>query len=460
MYKKVHLRLTALCAGITAALMVVMSLCYLYVSETGLYRNQYNSFKNDINTIATNLEQQSVISMEWLSKMEAQGNYAFLVLDNDVPFLYNSLTGNADSLKHTVLKESLDFYRQSFSIGSAPEVPPSPYASYHTEYRFSSPSSGEDYFGSVIIIEKRASVLEIAVVSPLSLLEKQIFHQRVRFFFIDLAAILLLGAFSWIFTGILLRPIAESQRRQAQFIASASHELRTPLAVILSSAECCANTGQEQKAGFLKTIKQEGLRMSRLIEDLLTLTESDGHHFSIRKKSVELDTLLLNTCEAFEALARENALSLCLALPPEPLPPCLCDPDRIRQVLSILIHNAISYTPAQGKILLSLSYRSSSCKKAPEKNVFYTEPAHEKDLRRKSAFYLSVSDNGIGISDEDRKKIFDRFYRVEKSRSTKDHFGLGLSIACEIVHAHRGSIAVADSKEGGAVFTVALPERV
>ncbi len=71
MFRKVHMRLTLLCAGITAVIMIIMSLCYLYVSETGLYRNQFQSFQNDINTITTNLEQQSVISMEWLSKMEA-----------------------------------------------------------------------------------------------------------------------------------------------------------------------------------------------------------------------------------------------------------------------------------------------------------------------------------------------------------------------------------------------------
>jgi len=434
MYKKVHLRLTLLCAGITAALMIVMSLCYLYISETGLYTNQYNSFRNDINTIATNLEQQSVISMEWLSKMEAQGNYAFLVLDNNIPFLYNSLTENPDSANHTILEESLDFYRQSFDISDAPQIPSSPYMSYHTEYRFQSPSTGKFYFGSVITIEKNSSLLQIVVISPLSLMEKQISQQRIRFLFIDLGAIAIFTVFSWFFIGILLKPIQESQKRQNSFIASASHELRTPLAVILSSAECFENVDHDRQVSFLKTIRQEGHRMSRLIEDMLTLTESDNHHFSIHKKPVELDTLLLNTCEAFEALAKEKSISLSLALPDESLPFCICDPDRIRQVLSILLHNAISYTPEQGKIRVSISVK-------------------------KANFFLSVSDNGIGISDEDKKKIFDRFYRAEKSRSTKGHFGLGLPIAWEIIHAHHGSITVADSKEGGSVFTVCLPEK-
>ena len=75
----------------------------------------------------------------------------------------------------------------------------------------------------------------------------------------------------------------------------------------------------------------------------------------------------------------------------------------------------------------------------------------------KEKFYLSVKDNGIGISDEEKKKVFDRFYRAEKSRSTKGHFGLGLSIAYDIIKAHNGSIRVTDAEGGGAVFTVILP---
>ena len=93
MFEKVHLRLTLLCACITAVIMIVMSLCYLYVSEAGLYKNQFQAFKNDINTITANLDGQSVITMEWLSKMEARGNYIFFLSDNGVPFLYNTLSG-------------------------------------------------------------------------------------------------------------------------------------------------------------------------------------------------------------------------------------------------------------------------------------------------------------------------------------------------------------------------------
>lgn len=431
MFRKVHMRLTLLCAGITAVIMIIMSLCYLYVSETGLYRNQFQSFQNDINTITTNLEQQSVISMEWLSKMEAQGSYFFYVLDGGVPFLYNQLSGaQGNSTRNILLEECRNIYQKIIAEDTSLQTGPS-YLSSHFEFEFVSESTGNKYFGSVISMGQYASSLEIIVLSSLQSLENQILEQRFHFILIDLAAIILLTVFSWLFTGLLLKPIMENHQKQVQFVASASHELRTPLAVILSAAECCKNASAEKQEGFLKTISREGLLMSSLVNDMLTLSGSDNQRFAIRTKPIELDTLLMNSFEAFDPLAREKSISLSVSLPDGALPLCSADPERVSQVISILLHNAISYTPEHGKIELSLSYK-------------------------KEHFYLSVKDNGIGISDEDKKKIFDRFYRVEKSRSAKGHFGLGLSIAYEIVKAHGGSLQVTDAEGGGSIFTVIL----
>lgn len=428
MYKKVHLRLTILCTGITAAIMVIMSFAYLYISENSLYRNQYNSFKNDMNTIATNLEQQSVITMEWLSKMETQSSYTFIVLDNGIPFLYNQLVTFSDPSQIILMEESMEAYQNFY------EAQPSENDDYfyHLEFWFNSASVGKDYFCSVINKNPSSSSLMIIVLSSLDSLNKQIWEQRIHFILIDGIAILLLMIFSWIFTGKLLKPVVENQKKQVQFVASASHELRTPLAVILSSAECCKNASEKEKSGFLKNIINEGLRMSSLINDMLILSASDSHQFPIQMAPTELDTLLINSYEAFEPIARQKSISLFLKLPETSIPPCCCDPARISQVISILLHNALSYTKEHGKIHISLR--------------------HEKNH-----FSISVMDNGIGISDEDKNKIFDRFYRAEKSRSTKGHFGLGLSIACEIVTAHHGNISVKDAPEGGSIFTVNLP---
>lgn len=172
--------------------------------------------------------------------------------------------------------------------------------------------------------------------------------------------------------------------------------------------------------------------MSALIDDMLTLSGSDNHQLPVLMKPTELDTLLINLYEAFEPIAKEKSITLSLKLPENSIPLCYMDPDRISQVISILLHNAVSYTDENGKIQISLSYF-------------------------KNVFQISVIDNGIGISDEDKNKIFDRFYRAEKSRSTKGHFGLGLSIAYEIVTAHHGTISVQDAPEKGSVFIITLP---
>lgn len=436
MFRKVHLYLTALCAGITTAILIVMSLLYLYLSEKELYENQFRSFQNDINTISTSLEQQSVISMEWLSKMEARGGYTFYALDNGIPFLYNRLTNLSEASEiRSLLDACLEIYKNDYASSSTESDAGngSPYNTcVHSEFLFNPTGGKHEYHISVIELNRGTSSLQILVLSSLDFLQEQITRQRTRFFLIDIAAVLLLTLFSFFFTGKLLQPVIESRKKQTDFVAAASHELRTPLAVILSSAECCRDADEEKRTRFLDTIKQEGDILTSLVNDMLTLSASDSQRFSCRPAPVELDTLLINTYEAFEPLAAEKKLSLSVTLPEESLPLCTADSGRIVQLLSILLHNAISYTPEGGRIDLALSHK-------------------------KNRFYLTVSDTGAAIAPEDKKKIFDRFYRAEKSRSAKGHFGLGLSIASEIVKLHHGTVSVTDRPGGGSVFTVMLP---
>lgn len=346
MFRKVHLYLTALCAGITTAILIVMSILYLYLSEKELYENQYRSFQNDMNTIATSLEQQSVISMEWLSKMESRGGYTFYALDNGIPFLYNRLTNLSESSDtRKLLDACLETYRANYEISSDAEYDDSPYNTcYHVEFPYDPSGKKHELFISVIELNRGTSSMQLLVLSPLDFLREQITRQRMRFLLIDIAAILLLTLFSFFFTGKLLQPVIESRRKQTEFVAAASHELRTPLAVILSAAECCRAADSEKQTRFLETIRQEGDILTSLVNDMLTLSASDSQRFSCHPAPVELDTLLINTYEAFEPLAAEKKLSLSISLPEESIPPCTADSERIVQLLSILLHNALSYT--------------------------------------------------------------------------------------------------------------------
>ena len=448
MFRKAHFLFTLLCAGTTTAIMIFMSLLYLQVSENSLYKNHFASFRNDISTIASSLEQSTYISMQWLAGLEARNAYLIFVIDNDKPFLYNTLktgasgtkgsndTGSSNDLSgQYLLSESLQAYDMMFESETVISYSSNYFGIHHDEYEFTSPSTGEHYYSSLIDIERGLTHSRILILNPLAGLQAQITHQRLLFLLLDLLAALAFSVFSWFFTGRLLKPLQQNHENQMQFIASASHELRTPLSAILATNECCITATPQEQAGFFQTIRKEGRRMNTLIDDLLTLAHSDSGRFLIEKKEVELDTLCTNAYEAFEPLCRQKKLTLSLTLPDVPLPRLSCDPDRIAQVLSILLHNAVSYTPENGLVTLSLTCRQD----------------------RKNLFEITVSDTGVGIPDSDKKRIFSRFYRAEKSRSTKGHFGLGLSIAYEIISAHHGRISVQDNLPCGSVFVVRLP---
>lgn len=290
------------------------------------------------------------------------------------------------------------------------------------------------YYCSVIYIEKNHTFLEVLLAAPLQDLLDQISRQRFLFLGIITLALIAIWIFAWIFTGKLLDPIEANRLRQNQFIASASHELRTPLAVILS----CAETELAKKeSSELSTIKSESLRTSRLLGDMLTLLSCDTGHLEIKPVSTQLDTLVLNACEAFETMAAARHIRITAVLPEDILPDCLCDSERITQVLAVFLHNAISYTPEGGSITLSVRHCSP----------------HHRSGRH---FEIQISDTGVGISDEEKNRIFDRFYRSEKARSDKDHFGLGLSIAHDIITAHHGSITVTDTPGGGTTFIITI----
>lgn len=178
-------------------------------------------------------------------------------------------------------------------------------------------------------------------------------------------------------------------------------------------------------------METEGGRMSRLVTNLLTLARADNHTWSFHMKETDLDTLLLNAWEAFQPMAGEKQISLQIELPEGHIPPCPCDPERILQVLGILLSNAISYGAGGGTIKLTLDHQNG-------------------------VFTFRIIDHGIGIPDGEKMRIFDRFYRVDSSHSDKEHFGLGLCIAKEIIEAHCGDILVSDTPGGGTTFTIRL----
>ena len=434
MFKKLHRQMTIFSALITSGILILMAIASLVIFERGLTRNSYERFLNNGNSCVAYLETQSVLSHKWILEAKQEYGVELRILNNGKRLFFDKLneesSSNASgengrkSSVENMMAEAARISREEQGL----DVEYTGSISLPKEVYFET----ADFYACTALIPKGSGVLSLVLVYPLDGLKGQIFHQRILWGGLLLIAVLALVVFSWFFTGKMLRPLEANQKKQTQFIASASHELRSPLAVILSSVQAIeADPGECRH--FLLAIKNEGNRMSRLIGDMLVLANADNKSWSIMKSPCELDTLLLETYERYEPLLLEKEISMNVELPDEPLSPCRCDGGRISQVLGILLDNGASYVPAGGKIRLGVE----------EKEKY---------------FRIYVEDNGPGISDENKEAVFQRFYRADSSRKDKQHFGLGLCIAKEIVTLHHGSIRIEDTKGGGTTFVIRLPK--
>ncbi|MFV0529211.1 MAG: sensor histidine kinase [Lachnospiraceae bacterium] len=427
MLKKLHRQFTIFCAVTTSLILLGLSAAYLIVSEQQMKETNYLSFLGNANASIQYLEKQTVLSHSWLLETEASYNFFFRLYDANSTFLYTSLT--ADD-QHTALfalaaRTAQESYALDINDLATDSILSESAAFTLTDKKH------RGYNVCVAKIPGENGTLALIILNPLDRLHGQLLRQRLTYAGISIFFILLLTIFAWLFTRRMLRPIRESRIQQAQFIASASHELRSPLTVILSNISALDYATKAESDTFRQVIRSEGTRMSHLIDNLLSLAHADSQNWFYTPKSIEIDTLFLRLYESYECVAAEKKLTLSVILPEEQLPKCYCDEERIRQLLSILLDNAISYTPAGGSITMTL-----------------------ENTRKK--LYLLISDTGPGIRDTDKPHIFERFYRAEASRHTKEHFGLGLSIADEIIRLHKGKIEVYDTKGGGATFRVTL----
>ena len=413
MFDKLRWKLTAFNSVITSGIMICLVLLCLSLSERNTKDQTYKNFTDTVYAVSSYLEVQNQISDDWLRQMEADPNVHISVLDAGMPLFSMTLSPEKEKLEPV--------FQTAWEIAQLP--------SGKNGYRL---FSMDGYYAAAYRIEKQDSMVDLILLYSLAQMEAVIQNQRVLVFLASSVAVFVLVIFSWLFTGKMLRPIQENQQRQTEFIAAASHELRTPLAAILSAASAMERAEPIQRSQFSDMIHREGNRMSRLIGDMLTLSSSDSKAWTLQKQPVELDMLLLEVYEAHYPLAKEQGIELTLSLYEQNVPSMNLDRDGINQVLSILLDNARNHTPAPGKIELELT-------------------VHRNNVQ------IRVSDTGPGVPDDEKRRIFERFYRSEKSRSHRGHFGLGLSIAAEIVKKHNGRIWVQDATIGGAEFVVELP---
>ena len=228
-----------------------------------------------------------------------------------------------------------------------------------------------------------------------------------------------------------VRPVAKAWQQQKQFIADASHELKTPLTVITTNVELLQNTDftENERDIFLRSISIMSGQMKQLVEKLFMLAKSDNQEISIPMETLNLSKLVLDAAISFEGVFVEKGLVLESFA--ESDIKVHGNKEGLQQVIDILLDNAGKYSTPNSTTHIEL------------KNIDWKKCC------------IKVSNPGLPISQEELKNIFQRFYRTDKARSRDGSFGLGLSIAENIVHLHKGKIW-AESQNGINSFFVEL----
>jgi signal transduction histidine kinase len=253
----------------------------------------------------------------------------------------------------------------------------------------------------------------------------------------SLVALLLVAGGGWIIARQATEPVERAIDNMRRFMADAAHELRTPVTAIRSRAEVALQRPRsaDEYARALTAVEAESARLGRIVEDLLILARADARERPIEPRRLFLDDVALDAADAARAMAERKGVQVEVGDFQEA--PMLGDAMLLRQLVMILLDNAIKFTPSGGQVRVDVQHTG------PEVS-------------------LVVSDTGIGITDDQLPHIFERFYRGDPSRTREsggqsDGVGLGLSIARWIVDEHRGAIAVESWPAKGTRIAVTVP---
>lgn len=242
---------------------------------------------------------------------------------------------------------------------------------------------------------------------------------------------------SYILAGLTLRPIKQAYEQQRRFLSDASHELRTPLAILQTDLE---NELDNTKASVAEKENsqshlEEVQRMSKIVKDLLLISCLDGDNqlFS-SKEAVDLKDVIVAATKRLQGYAEKHNIKIISSPITRETPVMIvANKEHLLQAISNLIKNGIDYNKPNGNVVVSLKYN--------QKNAV-----------------IAVSDTGIGIAEEEIPKLFDRFYRVDQSRSRQmGGSGLGLSIVQAVIHSYDGSVDIKSKPGEGTTVTLTLP---
>lgn len=433
MIAKLRKRLTILLTMMTASVLAGALFVTWRLSEAQYQSGVEELFHNNFSALCDRLAEASSITDTWLAEQEYSTQSLLFLQDNGAAMHYagalESKTPRADlqarALESTC--QTLDFSEhdsQGAIVGQ--------------EVHFSLCGMERDsYFAAAALLPRGKDGAYLLLISlqdqeMLTIHRHQSILQYLRLWLLGTLALALIS--HWLL-GKALAPTVKALRQQKEFIAAASHELRSPLAVIKASVQTIdCQSPLEQQQHLLHNIQLEADRMTHLTDDLLLLANGDLGTIPAHLQPIAPDNLCLEVYDQFYPLAKQSGHSLTLALPDHSVPAIRADEERLRQLLSIILRNAMEHTPVGTPIGMVLSGGT------PDQPVA-----------------ISVVDHGPGIPAEAKVRIFERFYRADASRTSKKNFGLGLSIAQELARLHGASLSVQDTPGGGATFVICFP---
>ncbi len=425
MFRKLKIKLILLYGITTSVILTIILVGISIVYYQQSYEQEKALVQKNAEQIVEKVTSDNIINNTWMIQMEKE-NHLIILIEENGRLLLSNCRSSKDSLKAPLVSE---IKQRAMEEGINLNRKPMYSRNEKTSVLTLELGSQGSFLAEAIAIPKESGWQNIMVFyGPRLKVQAGLIIMMIM---IDLIGVAALFIISSLYIGRVIRPLEEGQKKQNAFVAAASHELRSPLTVIKTGVASMREDVNKADQ-FLSHVEGECNRMSRLIDDMLLLAAADAQTWELKIGPVDMETLLIECYDMVCICLNQNQANISLELPQETLGNLTGDKERIKQILTILLDNAINHTPKGNSIVIRA----------------YTQ---------KHFIVIEVEDHGKGITEEDKKRIFERFYRGDQSRNEKKHFGLGLSIARELVELHQGDIRVRDTKGGGATFVVRLP---
>lgn len=410
-------RITVLLSALTGAILLFSCLLAYQISARQIIDAHNALFDSLFSSLASQVQSRHAIDVVDIHHFEQENGVVVRLYENGQAIVPAIPQGSDARQAVIALAQEQVTAQSAFSyVTGGLTVSDPAVGAWHGEYQMI-PSGSRTWYGILMLKSEDAKNVEIRNIGFL-------------YMSIFLGALLCLVIISRVLAGVAAKPVQRAYQQQLEFTTAAGHDLRSPIAVIKSSAQIMQKSPDTVTDNAQKIVKESD-RLSRLVDDLLLLSAGEANVLAVDIRNVDVETVLISLYERYGPLADRQGMALELHFPENPLPNAKGDSARIHQILAGFVDNALEYGRDGKRIELS----ATVCKRHVS---------------------IKVADFGPGIPDAEKELAFNQFYRADKSRSKKEHFGLGLSIAQKLAASQDATVFVEDTPGGGATFILML----